>query len=210
MSEVIPRNWSEGKTEERSLRCFGGFKPFSILHQCIESFQRSLSIVQTVTMDIVLELADYLFFDRLYATLLPKTRFEPSPPRPAGTTTFSSRREVPTLHPSSYQPASQFLNLGFSSFANRSDWPRDFVGRQAISLFLITWCALPFAACKRDVSELTPTRAVYSASSCTLSSPPSPTCSSSISRPSRTPNTSRIRCARRSSRRSPRFPAWPS
>ena len=85
-------------------------------------------------MDIVLDLADYLFFDILYAKLFPPIGKQPAVRR---TPTFSSAREAPT--PIHYQLATQFLKLGRSSFTHSSSLPRDNVYRQALSLYLITW-----------------------------------------------------------------------
>ena len=88
-------------------------------------------------MDIVLEIADFLVFDYLYAALLPATPTRPTlnhAPR-AATRSFSSLREAPTP----YRTASRYLSLGPTQFINASAWPRDNLYRQACSLFLIVW-----------------------------------------------------------------------
>ena len=105
-------------------------------------------------MDIVLELFDTVFLDRLYATILPVSTASSSSyfqtlkhatATAIANATFSSRREVPTTRMGvaewiyQYQPATQYLQLEPSEWAYMSAWPRDSIFRQAVSLFFITW-----------------------------------------------------------------------
>ncbi|KAI9796820.1 MAG: c-5 sterol desaturase [Piccolia ochrophora] len=98
-------------------------------------------------MDIVLEVFDTVFLDRLYATLLPTSLWSVLQDSAAqvstgGTAsaiaTFSSAREQATTA-YEYRAASQYLQLQPSKWAYQSAWPRDNVYRQALSLYLITW-----------------------------------------------------------------------
>lgn len=87
-------------------------------------------------MDVVLEVFDTFFLDRLYAIALPD--------RVAGygkyvvndaTSTFSSMRELPTA----VYPSTHLWKLEPSEYAFMSAWPRDNIWRQMLSLYLITW-----------------------------------------------------------------------
>lgn len=88
-------------------------------------------------MDVVLDVCDAFLFDRLYAMLLPASKFDSAraSTQHMATTTFSSMREMPTP----YQPASQYLRIEPSLYAYMSIWQRDNIFRQALSLYLITW-----------------------------------------------------------------------
>ena len=91
-------------------------------------------------MDVVLEIFDTFLFDRIYAAALPA-------PIPAyarnvvkdPTTTFSSMRELPTA----IARTNQLFQLEPSQYAYMSQWGRDNVWRQGISLYLITWYKRP-------------------------------------------------------------------
>ena len=98
-------------------------------------------------MDIVLEVADFLFLDYTYAALLPYGSRRPALQHatPKISPTFSSLREAPTP----YQPASQYLHLGPSRFTHSSSLPRDNLLRQAMSLWFITWYSLCWASTSR-------------------------------------------------------------
>ncbi|CAI6333444.1 unnamed protein product [Periconia digitata] len=89
-------------------------------------------------MDVVLELCDTYVFDPIYAALLPAQT-----PSLLPNGTFSSVKEVPTNLPHAstweYRPASQYLSFTPGKAAYMSQWPRDDVRRQFLSLFLITW-----------------------------------------------------------------------
>ena len=88
-------------------------------------------------MDVILDIFDTFFLDRLYATLLPATSINVplNVAKDAATTTFSSMREAPTP----YHFASQYVQLEPSPYAYMSAWRRDDTYRQALSLYLITW-----------------------------------------------------------------------
>ncbi|KAJ9643064.1 c-5 sterol desaturase [Coniosporium tulheliwenetii] len=98
-------------------------------------------------MDVVVEVFDTFFFDRLYATLLPAPYAQYAQyatPKTTPNGTYSSMREVPTPYASTYQyrPASEYLSFQPGEYAYMSRWPRDSVFRQAVTLYLITWYAL--------------------------------------------------------------------
>lgn len=87
-------------------------------------------------MDVVLEVFDTFLFDRLYAAALPTS----APHQGANvvkdaTTTFSSVRE----HPTALARTNQLFQLEPSQYAYMSQWPRDNIWRQGLSLYLITW-----------------------------------------------------------------------
>jgi len=87
-------------------------------------------------MDIVLEVFDTFLFDRFWATVYPASN--PSYAQNVAkhaTATFSSMRELPT----SIQPSTQFFQLNPSQYAYMSEWPRDNIYRQGLTLYLITW-----------------------------------------------------------------------
>ncbi|KAI9832067.1 MAG: c-5 sterol desaturase [Phylliscum demangeonii] len=107
-------------------------------------------------MDVVLEVLDTLFLDRVWATVLPASTATAclaavqhaaaaavasirGGTATAGNATFSSMRELPTGVRYQYHPSTQYLQLQPSEWAYLSAWPRDHVLRQAISLYLITW-----------------------------------------------------------------------
>lgn len=90
-------------------------------------------------MDVVLEVFDTFLFDRLYAAALPTS----APHQGASivkdaTTTFSSVRE----HPTALARTNQLFQLEPSQYAYMSQWPRDNIWRQGLSLYLITWYAI--------------------------------------------------------------------
>ncbi|KAL9613732.1 MAG: hypothetical protein Q9167_001746 [Letrouitia subvulpina] len=87
-------------------------------------------------MDIVLEVFDTLLFDRLYATTLPASSISYAAQKAGNATSFHT-----SVHssPTAVQFLSKFLHLEPSQFAYMSSWPRDYIWRQVISLYLITW-----------------------------------------------------------------------
>jgi|TARA_R110002003_G_scaffold48_37_gene4249 lathosterol oxidase len=92
-------------------------------------------------MDIVLEVADTFIFDPLYATLLPGAR----PQALTANATYSSFKEEPTgfAQPHAtwqFEPASKYFSVNPSKYAYMSAWNRDDWRRQAVTLYLITWC----------------------------------------------------------------------
>jgi hypothetical protein len=99
----------------------------------------------TATMDVILEALDTYAFDRLYATVLPLT---PSILAIgtigdfAGSNNATWSTMARGVTPYKFEPASQYFSVEPSSYAFMSQWPRDNIARQAISLFLITWYGL--------------------------------------------------------------------
>ena len=81
-------------------------------------------------MDVVLEVADYLVFDRVYSAISPLSA------TPNVNATLNS---IPSWQHPSYVPASQYLPLGPTQYTYASSLDRDNIYRQAISLYLITW-----------------------------------------------------------------------
>ena len=95
-------------------------------------------------MDIVLEVFDTFLFDRFWATVYPATTLTHTQNViKEATATFSSMRELPTP----IQPATHFFNLTPSKYASLSQWPRDNIWRQFLTLYLITWYDQPGPRC---------------------------------------------------------------
>ncbi|KIX98740.1 uncharacterized protein Z520_05201 [Fonsecaea multimorphosa CBS 102226] len=94
-------------------------------------------------MDIVLQVADTLLLDRIYAALLPisPSSFPEPKVNESNSLPFGSQ-EAASLLPQfkyTYEPASKYLHLDPTEWAYKSSWPRDTVYRQFVSLFMITW-----------------------------------------------------------------------
>jgi len=99
-------------------------------------------------MDIVLEIFDQYVGDALYASILPAfpqstlSLGKSDILQPNGT--YSSVRQMATMPPTSYtyepssQYISQFLDLTPSDLAYMSQWSRNHIARQALSLSAIT------------------------------------------------------------------------
>lgn len=96
-------------------------------------------------MDFILEGFDTFLFDPIYATLFPATPYGAF--KNIANATISSR-EIPTTFRNNfvYEPSSKYLSLTPSSYAYTTSWTRDDIGRQALSLFLITWYVVDRAA----------------------------------------------------------------
>lgn len=102
---------------------------------------RRCAVQPTPAMDIVLEVLDTFVFDPIYATLLPAASQSLAP-----NATYSSLREEPTsfVKPHSswqYEPSTHHFSIQPSQYAYQSALNRDDWRRQALTLFLITWCA---------------------------------------------------------------------
>jgi hypothetical protein len=96
-------------------------------------------------MDIVLEIVDTFIFDPLYAQLLPGAS---PPPSFGANATYSSFKAEPTSYAVphatwQYEPSTHYFSLQPSQYAYMSALARDDWRRQASTLFLITWYALP-------------------------------------------------------------------
>ncbi len=95
-------------------------------------------------MDIILEVVDTFFLDRVYATLLPasSSQYLLQKVSNVATSTFSSIREGATAAPQYkyiYEPASRLFSFEPTEWAYKSSLPRDDMVRQGISLFAIVW-----------------------------------------------------------------------
>jgi len=87
-------------------------------------------------MDVVLEVFDTFLGDRLYASLLPA--FKPIQTNAfAPNATFSNLIQAAPAY--SYHPASQYFSFEPTDLTYMSQWSRDNIFRQGVSLFLITW-----------------------------------------------------------------------
>jgi lathosterol oxidase len=76
-------------------------------------------------MDVFLDVLDTIFFDRLYAMVLPA-------PSPVG----DAVRESQKLY---NQNIGRYIPLAPSPYVDASIWKRDDIVRQTTSLFLIAW-----------------------------------------------------------------------
>jgi lathosterol oxidase len=94
-------------------------------------------------MDIVLEIVDFLIFDRLYAGIWPAgpASHGLSAVKDIQNATIPSYGGIPTeyLNNFQYKPASQYISVAPSKYAYMTSWPRDDPFRQLLSLYLITW-----------------------------------------------------------------------
>jgi lathosterol oxidase len=85
-------------------------------------------------MDIVLEVVDTFALDYAYAYLLPAGA------APYDLLNHGANGTISALASTwEYKPASTYVNFLPSAAAYMSAWPRDYIWRQFISLFLITW-----------------------------------------------------------------------
>jgi lathosterol oxidase len=83
-------------------------------------------------MDIVLEVSDRFLFDYMYAWLHP-SKLHDFPELAAANV---SARQFSTWE---YKPATAFFSVEPSEAAYMSEWARDNIYRQSLSLFLIMW-----------------------------------------------------------------------
>ncbi|KAI1634149.1 hypothetical protein F4809DRAFT_543817 [Biscogniauxia mediterranea] len=84
-------------------------------------------------MDVVLEVADTLIGDYIYANLHP---LPPAPYNYPNSTSASTERVFSSWQ---YKPACHFFELEPSQYAYMSVWDRDNIYRQGITLFMVTW-----------------------------------------------------------------------
>jgi lathosterol oxidase len=93
-------------------------------------------------MDIVLEVIDTFVLDKTYAKLLP------AGPVPYDLVNGGASNATLNAHTSTwhYKPASAYIGFEPTEAAYMSAWPRDYLWRQFISLFLITWYVPPLDA----------------------------------------------------------------
>lgn len=110
-------------------------------------------------MDIVLEVADTFIFDYIYSSLLPAAPLA----FPSSNATFSSVKQEPTSFalPAAtwqYEPATKYFSVQPRQAAFESAWPRDDWRRQLLTLYLITWYAVPLRFVRRRKSGMLLTR----------------------------------------------------
>jgi len=86
-------------------------------------------------MDIALELCDTYLFDHLYAALLPASPAPYSLKDGASNTTSWDASHLSWQ----YEPASQYISFQPREVAYMSQWTRDNITRQLISLYFLTW-----------------------------------------------------------------------
>jgi len=86
-------------------------------------------------MDIALEFVDTYLFDQVYATLLPVQ----TPPYNTNNGLNSTLIDAKASSPWEYAPASAYLSFAPGEAAYMSQWTRDNIWRQLITLYLITW-----------------------------------------------------------------------
>ena len=99
-----------------------------------------LVALKSPIMDVVLEVTDTFITDYVYAFLLPK--YPPPYDFPA-TSSNSSDSSAQLFSSWTYKPATKYLYIEPSQAAYMSAWDRDLPLRQAITLYLITWCVFP-------------------------------------------------------------------
>ncbi len=137
-------------------------------------------------MDIVLQIFDTFLFDRFYTAVYPaSSMFYTENAVKQATATFSSMREMPTI----VHPTTQFFHLAPSQYAYMSQWPRDNIWRQFLTLYLITWYATCLPGLRSFPWELSNIFPGSSAWSFISSAPRSPISSSLTTPPSLTLNT---------------------
>lgn len=96
-------------------------------------------------MDIVLEIVDSFVADHVYAWALPA--------KPAPYDLHLANATSQTFSPWQYKPSTYLFSIQPSQAAYMSQWSRDNIYRQSLSLFAITWlaptflCLFPLARC---------------------------------------------------------------
>ena len=97
-------------------------------------------------MDIVLEVVDTFALDHVYAYLLPNTNAHYNQYLADGV----NKTVEAVSNAWEWTPASEYFNVAPGPAAWASAWPRDYILRQFISLFAITWfvSSIHLQACK--------------------------------------------------------------
>jgi lathosterol oxidase len=86
-------------------------------------------------MDVVIEITDYLLWDRLYATVYPVSQQKLQNALNAG-----PNATIANVHPGyHFEPASKYVSISPGQMAYMSEWARDDPYRQACTLFLVLW-----------------------------------------------------------------------
>jgi lathosterol oxidase len=86
-------------------------------------------------MDIALELCDRYIFDYVFSTVLPLATPNHFYDGPSNSTVFDPKAASIWQ----FEPASKIISFEPSDAAYLSQWSRDNIYRQAISLYFITW-----------------------------------------------------------------------
>ena len=87
-------------------------------------------------MDVILEVFDTFLFDRLYARVLPAS---PVSSVILGDGMNAHNVSLGRTAGYVYTPSTSYFRLEPSKYAYMSSWPRDYVYRQGLTLYLITW-----------------------------------------------------------------------
>lgn len=91
-------------------------------------------------MDIVLEVCDTFAFDHLYSYLFPLKQVAYSSEFLNNGLNKTVERTAEAIGNAwSYTPSTSYLTLTPSAAAYATSWPRDYILRQFLSLFAITW-----------------------------------------------------------------------
>ncbi|KAI9890961.1 MAG: c-5 sterol desaturase [Vezdaea aestivalis] len=90
-------------------------------------------------MDIVLEGFDTFLFDPLYALVFPARPELQAFPSSSANATRLAAKVIPSTQ-WTYQPSTKYFSLTPGKYAYMSALPRDNIYRQALTLYLITWC----------------------------------------------------------------------
>jgi lathosterol oxidase len=99
-------------------------------------------------MDIVLEIFDTFIGDHVWAAIFPAKSAPYDYPQTSGNASAaaaaaagisSSAREQQSFSSWTYKPATDYFSIQPYQAAYMSQWPRDNVWRQGISLYAITW-----------------------------------------------------------------------
>jgi len=99
-------------------------------------------------MDVVLEVFDTYLFDRLYAAALPASpvgAFYNALGEKSVNASIAGLQDAASLGAAKwqYEPATEWIFLTPGNHAYMSQWSRDNVWRQTLSLYLITTYAVP-------------------------------------------------------------------
>jgi hypothetical protein len=87
-------------------------------------------------MDIALELLDTYALDWIYSAILPA---QPAPYNLKDGISNSTSADIQSASPWQYKPSSNIISFTPTEAAYTSQWTRDNVYRQTLSLFFITW-----------------------------------------------------------------------
>jgi lathosterol oxidase len=87
-------------------------------------------------MDLALELLDTYALDWIYSAILPA---QPAPYNLKDGINNSTSADIQSASPWQYKPSSNIISFTPTEAAYASQWTRDNVYRQTLSLFFITW-----------------------------------------------------------------------